>query len=405
MNTTTAPAALISEGGQTLLGGLNRVFHCNHYNAHLQMTVLLTKGLTKGLSTLNPEKLLIDAATPLIDILKNQGYTTEQLIDEFSLCGFGILQQSGEKIWETPSSHYGESIYSHGKGHKSCYFNSGYIQGIVNHKVTETECQVTGAHADKYEVADESISLANYLTKEFALTTDIPARFDFPECQTFQTQVDEDKILSVVKTLPLCGKKTEGATGLIDAFGVVLTNHFADYYNYISYETYNSLCKVGIPEEDNKEMFIQSGHVCAFNTFGGIMSSPEWYDLIEPTCKTREDWFHGMVAVINALGWGVYRIEKIVPEKEFIVRVYNSYEGVGYRRMYPPAKDKNLSFLAMGAALGLVHLLWKVDIRTRPTLTQKFFVEQFNNSNNSYSAEQTHAIATGDAYDRFIIYK
>jgi len=397
MNTTTT--APVSEGGQTLLGGLNRVFHCNHYNAHLQMTVLLTKGL----STLNPGKLLTDAATPLIDILKNQGYTTDQLIDEFSLCGFGILQQASEKIWETPSSHYGESIYSHGKRHNSCYFNSGYIQGIVNYRIIETDCQVTGAKIDKYVVTAESISLPNYLTKEFALTTDVPARFDFPECQTFQTQVDEDKILSVVKTLPLYGNK--GTTGLIDAFGVVLTNHFADYYNYISYETYHSLCKVGIPEEDNKEMFIQSGHVCAFNTFGGIMSSPEWYGLVEPMCKTREDWFHGMVAVINALGWGVYRIEKIDPDKEFIVRVYNSYEGIGYRRIYPPAKDKNLSFLAMGAVLGLVHLLWKVDIRTRPTLTQKFFVEQFNNSSNSYSAEQTHAIAAGDAYDRFIIYK
>lgn len=401
MNAISTPAAFVSQGGQTLLGGLNRVFHCNHYNAHLQMTVLLTKGL----STLNPEKLLINAATPLINILQTRGYTTEQLIDEFSLCGFGVLQQLDATTWETPSSHYSESIYSHGKGHKSCYFNTGYIQGIVNKAVSETECQVTGSTSDKYLVNNEIIDLPNYLTREFPLTDEVPDRFAFPECQQFQTRVDEEKILSVVKTLPLCGKKDNGSNGLINAFGVVLTNHFADYYNYISYETYNSLCKIGIPEDDNKEMFIQSGHVCAFNTFGGIMSSPEWYDLVAPMCDNKEDWFHGMVAVINALGWGTYRIEKIDPERELIVRVYNSYEGVGYRRLYPPTEDKNLSFLAMGATLGLAHLLWKVDIRTRPELTQKFFVEQFNNSSNSYSVQQTHAIATGDAYDRFIIYK
>jgi hypothetical protein len=119
-------------------------------------------------------------------------------------------------------------------------------------------------------------------------------------------------------------------------------------------------------------MFIQAGHICAFNTFGRIMSSPEWYSLVVPMCESKEDWLHGMIAAINILGWGVYRIEKIVPEKEFIVRVYNSYEGVGFRRIYPPTDDKNMSFLAMGATLGLVHLLWKVDIRDKLALTQEF---------------------------------
>ena len=112
-----------------------------------------------------------------------------------------------------------------------------------------------------------------------------------------------------------------------------------------------------------------------------------------------------MVAVINILGWGVYRVEKMELENEFIIRVYNSYEGVGFRRMYPATDDKNISFLAMGVILGLIHLLWKVDIRDKPELTQEFYVEQFNNYENSYSIEQTHAIATGDEYDRFIVSK
>ena len=150
-------------------------------------------------------------------------------------------------------------------------------------------------------------------------------------------------------------------------------------------------------------MFIQAGHICAFNTFGRIMSSPEWYKFIAPMCSSREDWLHAMVAVINVLGWGVYRIEKIIIEQEFVVRVYNSYEGVGYRRMYPATEDRNISFLAMGATLGLVHLLWKVDIRDKPALTQEFYVQQFNNPDKSYHVEQTHAIAAGDEYDRLVV--
>ncbi|MCK5876891.1 MAG: hypothetical protein KAG43_04590, partial [Candidatus Marithrix sp.] len=62
-------------------------------------------------------------------------------------------------------------------------------------------------------------------------------------------------------------------------------------------------------------------------------------------------------------------------------------------------------FLAMGATLGLVHLLWKIDIRDKPQLTQEFYVEQFNHPDNSYIIEQTHAIATSDEYDRFVVSK
>jgi hypothetical protein len=390
---------IVHQGGQTLIGGLNRVFHCNHYNAHLQMVVRMTKGMPNH----DPERLLVDAATPLIQYLQQGGYTQNDLIQEFALCGFGILQQHDENNWCTPHSHYGETTYSHGKPDKSCFFNSGYIQALANQHIEETECQMLGAEQDIYVATGDLSPLENYLTLSMPLKTDLPARFEFDGCQHFNTRVDEAAILAAVQKLPLYGHYD--GTGLIDAFGVVLTNHFADYYNRISYETYFAMRHAGLPEEDSKEMFIQSGHICAFNTFGGIMSSPEWHAVIEPMCDNREDWFHGMVAVINALGWGLFRIEKIDVEKELIIRVYNSYEGIGFRRMYPVTDEKNISFLGMGAVLGLVHLLWKVDIREKPTLNQEFYVNQFNNPENRYNVVQTHAIAANDEYDRFVVSK
>jgi hypothetical protein len=388
---------LTTAGGRNLIGGLSHVFHCNHYNAYLQMTVLLTQGLAHH----HPELLLTDTITPLIRILKQQGYTDDDLLHQFSYCGFGVLQQLNDYLWETPSSHYGEAIYLHGKPRKSCYFTSGYLQGLLNQTVTETECQVLGAPSDQFEILPEKpLIIENYLTRMFELQVSIPDRFSFNEYQAQKTRVNEDKVTEIFAELPLYGNEN---TGLIDAFGVVLTNHFADYYNRVSYETYFALQAAGIPEEESKEMFIQAGHICAFNTFGGIMSSPEWYAVVKPMCDTREDWFHGMVAIINLLGWGIYRIEKIEINQEFIVRIYNSYEGIGYRRMYPMTTDKNISFLAMGAVLGLVHLLWKVDIRTRPSLTPDFYVKQFNHRENSFHVEQTHAIAAGDEYDRIVV--
>ncbi|MCK5719266.1 MAG: hypothetical protein KAH84_04865 [Thiomargarita sp.] len=391
-------------GGHNIIGGLNRVYHCNFYNAYLQMAVLLTRGVGQQ----DPSDLLTDSVTPLIKILKQNGYTNLDLIQEFSYCGFGILEQLDELHWQTPRSHYGEVLCSHSKPHNSCYFTAGYIQGIVDKKIEEVECKLLDTAADKFIGYNETISLDNYLIYDFALQTEIPQVFAFDGCQEFNTQVDEVKIISELEKIPLCGNYNSPATGLIEVFNTVLTNHFADYYNRISYETYFALCDAGIPEEDSKEMFIQAGHVCAFNTFGRIMCSTEWYNLIVPMCQNKDDWLHGMVAIINILGWGVYRIEKIEVEKELIMRVYNSYEGIGFRRMYLPEKvgnDKNTSFLAMGAILGLAHLLWKIDIRDKPELTQDFYVKQFNNPDNSYIIEQTDSIITGDNYDRFIVSK
>jgi hypothetical protein len=388
-------------GGHNLIGGLSRVYHCNFYNSYLQMTVLLTQGMGEH----QPERLLTDSITVLVQLLKQRGYTVADLLEEFTYCGFGLLQALDDKTWTTPRSHYSEAICIHGKPSKSCYFTAGYLQGLNGKIVVETECKMLGDAVDKFSIHDQAIHLENYLRHDFDLQLNIPKRFTFTGCQTFNTAVDEDQIIAQVQTLPLYGNKAPEGNGLIEAFGAVLTNHFADYYNRISYETYFALRQIGIPEEDCKEMFIQAGHICAFNTFGRIMSSPEWDKTIAPMCSSREDWLHAMIAIINVLGWGIYRIEKIVVEKEFIVRVYNSYEGIGYRRMYPPTEDRNISFLAMGATLGLVHLLWKVDIRDKPTLTQEFYVQQFNNPNNSYSVEQTHAIAAGDDYDRLVVSK
>jgi len=50
-------------------------------------------------------------------------------------------------------------------------------------------------------------------------------------------------------------------------------------------------------------------------------------------------------------------------------------------------------------------LLWKVDIREKPELTEDFYVNQFNNIGNSYQVKQTHAIAAGDEYDRVVVFK
>lgn len=383
--------------GQHFIGGLNRVFHCNYYNAFLQMTVLLSDGMTECA----PKQLLKTAATPLVKYLKQQGYSEQDLIKEFSTCGFGKLCQLDPITWETPNSHYSEASCFQERPRHNCFFTAGYLQGITNRRVEEMACQMLGDPVDIFNVFEPQSS-DNYLLYEPPFTP-VPNRFAFEDTQNFTTTVDEDKIIAAVKQLPFYGKADPGDNGLIDIFGVLLTHHFADYLNRISYETYFGMRRAGVPEVEAKALFIQAGIYCAFFTYGGIMESEEWYTTIVPQCQTREDWIHAMIAIVNTLGWGIWRLERLEPLKKLIVRVYNSYEGIGYRRMYPPTTDKNISFLAMGGCIGLARLLWKIDIRVKPPLTWDFYLANFNNDDNDYQVTQTHAIAAGDEYDRFVV--
>ena len=392
---------ITNEHGQTFIGGLNRVFHCNYYNAYLQTAVLLSEGA----GDCQPRRLLSDAVVPLVRRLRKAGYTDRDLLEEFSFCGFGKLRRAaGKTEWLTPTSHYGQAAMMQGHGERSCYFNAGYIAGICDQETEETMCKQTRAPVDWYKTRGALHPIADYL-KQPAVLRPAPPRFGFPDAQPFDTAVDEAAIIAAVSGLPLFGKSGVADTGLIDAFGVVLTNHFADYYNHISYESYYGMLKAGMPIAQTQDVFVQGGHICAFNTFGGIMSSPEWDAVVRPMCRNDEDWIHGMIAVANALGWGVWRVEKIVPGRELIIRVYNSYEGVGYRRMYPISDDPQLSFLVMGGVQGLAHLFWKIDIKKRPTLNQDFYATVFNSPENKFSVKQTHAIAAGHEYDRVVAWR
>lgn len=384
--------------GLRYINGLSHVYHCNHYNAHLQMAVLLSDGIPG----VNPQALLSQTAARMVSTLHRFKYTKKDFLAEFTYCGFGILHENRPDLWEAVTSHYGQSTYIHGLPGRTCYFNCGFLTAITERTIEEAVCRHDGGSTDLYTVGKPTEILADPRINT-PLITFVPDRFQFAECRVDRTSVDETAIIQAVSRLPLYGKSAaENGDGLIPYFGVVLANHYADYYNLITYETFNNMLSAGIPESVAREAFVQCGHVCAFNTFGGIMESPEWYSLVMPMCQTVTDWVHGIIAVINALGWGVWRLESITERQELVIRIYNSYEGIGYRTLYNACSKKEISFLAMGAVRGLAHLFWKIDIRSRPTLSDTFYHTTFNNRSGYWQVEQTHAIAAGDPYDRIV---
>lgn len=171
----------------------------------------------------------------------------------------------------------------------------------------------------------------------------------------------------------------DAETGLIDAFGVLLTRHYANYYCNISYgllqEMYKQLGNKGI--DLVKNLLIEAGHVCAFHTFGSIMTSMEWEALIKPMLKTREDWVHGIIACVNALGWGTWIIKELIPYKSITVEIFNDYESNHYLACKDYTYKVPITYLATGGIAGIMNLIYNADITTKPVLDNNFYNQSF----------------------------
>jgi hypothetical protein len=208
------------------------------------------------------------------------------------------------------------------------------------------------------------------------------------------TGVDEAGILAALATLDFAGNEE----GLVPRFGVMLTHHFANFYNRISFEFTRRMADTGLLEAA-EDLLVEGGLRCAFHTFGGIMSSGEWDAVIKPQCKTREDWVHGMVAAVNALGWGTWRVMALAPDR-IVMRIYDDYESCGFLGMYGKA-DRPVSYLAAGGVAGLMNLVYVAKIDERPVLDFACYGRVFE-SPERFTSTHVHSTAMGDGYTEII---
>jgi hypothetical protein len=195
--------------------------------------------------------------------------------------------------------------------------------------------------------------------------------------------IDERAVVTAVAGLGIAGNDE----GLIPAFGLYLTRHMADYYNRISFAAARRLERASDEvSDDARLLLVEAGHVCAFNTFGGIMKSAEWDAVVMPMIEAREDWVRGMVAVVNAFGWGRWSIDELVPGERLEVRVEDSYEAAGWLRDYGVSKAPRC-YLASGGVAGLMNLVYMGDIMSRPELDEESYIKLFRTGDHFVSEE------------------
>ena len=197
--------------------------------------------------------------------------------------------------------------------------------------------------------------------------------------------------------------RTRSWDAMAFAFGVLLTRHYANYYCNISYGFLKAFQKEMGRDgwEQAIKLLTEAGHVCAFNTFGGVMQSNEWNGMIRPMLKSTDDWLHGIIAVINAFGWGVWEVEDFEPGELLRLRITGGYEANSYLKSYGRA-DFPVSFLATGGTAGLMNLLYILDLPNKAPITlDDVLYKHIHSQPGFFKATQLKCRAMGDDYDLF----
>ncbi|TPV95974.1 MAG: hypothetical protein B7733_07200 [Myxococcales bacterium FL481] len=395
-----------------LVGGEPMLFHCHHYNTFLQRTIAEDAPIVQS------EPFLVGAAAEVAFAQLRTVFAELSLaaVDErksvaqqlYRWAGFGTfdlgpLTPEGGRV-ETPHAHYAMAWKAKFgvSSRPVCQFSSGWLAGAAaaifdkplgSFSVRQTTCPSVPDH-DTATFELES-GQANYSIFESVgagtLTNHVPLSVTTPN-------VDYEGILDALSKMPIEGDER----GMIPAFGVYLTRHYGNYYNRISFEFLNALTReLGSTGADvAAPLLVEAGHVCAFNTFGGIMTSPEWEALIQPTLKSQEDWVHGIVACVNALGWGRWQVRNVSERSaEFVI--HDDYESSGYRSMYGHS-PRPVSFLAQGAAAGIMNLVYHGEVASRPAFTAEYYQRLFKSS-GSYGATPISSGAMGHARTEFAV--
>lgn len=393
------PVSIHADRALASIGGEPHVFHCHHYNCFLQKSIVDQSALVKH------EVLLTEAAAEVVFTELSALGPNVEVSTLFQQLGFGLLDVSALSasggIATVRASHYAlgwRSKYGV-SATPVCFFNSGFIEAVARHHfggaytVREIACVASGASECRYEVKPGGREVLQPSVGLGTLTP-WPPRTPFAT----KTSVNEAAIIQACGGLPLAGN----IEGRVDAFGVSLTRHFANYYNLISYrfDQQMALAAGETALEATRMLLTEAGQVCAFHTFGGIMESAEWEALIKPQCKTTEDWVYGMVSVVNALGWGRWSVAALEPGQRLELVIDGSYESNGYLAAFGRSKTPRC-YLGTGGASGLMNLIYQANIQSRPALTPEFYDRTFNDG-RFFVAREVECRSMGAEQCRFV---
>jgi hypothetical protein len=395
----------------SFLAGSCVVFHCHHFNLFFDQTIDDALGEAQGVAVRTAAAC--EAWHPLLSRrcagASSPGERLELAANLFSAMGHGRMSfdvgADGGKVTGRTLHYAAGWREKYGRRGKRPYpvdaFAAGFAQAAVAvaHEVEhghlgggETNCAATGDDKCRFDVvaggAPQPIEGKAVEAWKSALVPIVTGKHE----ETVQAITDG--LVSF-----LSGVHGDNR-GLVQAFGVLVTNHPADYYNHLS----NRMLALTKRDKSQtvpvaRDLLQESGQVCGFHTFGGIMSSPEWEALVGAPSEPL-DVILGGLAIARALGFGRWSLADYVPNERLVVTSPGTYESM-HNRVVIEHTEWPCSYLFQGGAVSMMQLAHRVMWTPKPTLTGSLYLRLRKDA--PWRCEQTKCLARGDDVDQVVV--
>jgi hypothetical protein len=195
--------------------------------------------------------------------------------------------------------------------------------------------------------------------------------------------IDKKQVVDNLSKLRVAG----GANGLIEAFGVLINQLPATFWNGFA----ERLTMNADPDmlAATEYLLVNAAHECGYHTGYGIITSDEWNAVVKPmVTQVPEDVLYGAFAVLAALGWANGDIVELVPGEKLVFRAYRYYEADGIRAGVSP---KPCAYMLRGITAAFMDLAYGGPYdRTGKTGVRTF------------SSIQAKGLECGDDYGEFV---
>lgn len=397
----------------SFLAGSAVVFHCHHFNVSFDQTIDDAVGAERGtelrtrasheawyllLSSLC-ERMAVDGPGPRLEVAANL----------FAAAGHGRMSFDASAAGGTAT---GETLHyavgwrdKYGSRLRRQYPIDGFAAGFAAAAVevahgldagslacVESSCLVTGADRCAFTLSPASAVFVVEGRTDEAWRAVLPAPV---------TGLHDDRVEAITKGLvDFLGNVAGDDRGLVQAFGVLVTNHPADYYNHLS----NRMLEVTQKEKPQtlevaRSLLQESGQICGFHTFGGILASPEWEALVGAPSDPL-DVIIGGLAISRALGFGHWCLEAYEPDQRLVLVSSGTYESV-HNKVVIEETRWPCSYLFQGGAVAMMQLAHRVEWQPRPTFSGALYLKLRRDA--PWVCKQTHCVGRGDVHDRVVV--
>lgn len=394
------------------IAGEAMVFHCHHYVNYLQRSILDAEYIDSA-------RFLIGSAADAVyhqlsHLCKGLSVDDAKSMAQemYQAFGYGLIDLSTITAEGGEVSTY-KSVYSKtwvmkfGNSHKPVdYYTTGYIAAafavVYNLPLSrvfaqQTHCMAMGDSMNVHQIRVAESNFSLYGPKratEFKAVEKLSLNWEHEAAIT-------QAFLGAHATF------VGNAEGFIPAFGVYLVRNQSDFINRLQIEFMLAMQSVagdyGVSLA--RELLLEAGHACGFFTYAGVMTSPEWKQVVSPYLHSKEDWIKGLSALINTMGWGYHTAVTLSQEKA-IFRNYNDFEDLSYMRLYgdQPLPKFPIHWANSGGFTGLMQLIYNTDLVEGKLTDSEEGFRQMRRSKAKYKTNMTKGITCGDDYLEVEVY-